>query len=318
MKKADFSALLTQIDTLSVKQKAMLVSALDPTGEFESQPSELIDKELSVKPVCPHCSSGSVYKWGMVSGLQRYRCKECKRTFNALSGTPMSRLRKKELWFEYSQALADSLSLTKAAERCGIDRTTAFRWRHRFLPQSGGQSATCTGITEIDETYFRESFKGKKVLHRKPRKRGKLEVRGLSSEQIAVVVAKDRVGHVCDGVLQERTAKEIAFRIGAHIAPDSLLCIEKSRILLKFAKDAGLAFEAIGTKQRKGREKVFHVQTVNAYHSRLKNWMARFNGVATERLPNYLCWRRLQETQLASSQDWLLAMVKEKLHIKRN
>ena len=318
MKKTEFSALLAQVNGLSAKQRATLVAALIPTEAQQPQPVDVIDKEFETKPVCPGCSSESVHKWGIVSGLQRYRCKECKRTFNALSGTSMSRLRKKELWFEYSQALADSLSLTKAAERCGIDRTTAFRWRHRFLPQSGPQAVKCTGITEIDETYFRESFKGKKVLHRKPRKRGKLDVRGLSAEQIPVIVAKDRAGHVCDGVLEERTAKAVGRCLGTRIAPDSLLCIEKSRILLKFAKDAGLAFEAIATKQRKGREKVFHVQTVNAYHSRLKNWMARFNGVATERLPNYLCWRRLQETPLASPQDWLKAMVKGKLHIKRN
>lgn len=318
MKKKDFSALLAQIETLNTKQKAQLSSVLSASEPTLPHPAELIDEEFAVKPVCPACSSESVHKWGVVSGLQRYRCKECKRTFNALSGTPMARLRKKELWLEYSQALADSLSLTKAAGRCGIDRTTAFRWRHRFLPQSGIQFTKCTGITEIDETYFRESFKGKKVLHRRPRKRGKLSVRGLSSEQVPVVVAKDRDGHVCDGVLQERTAKEVGLLIGGHIAPESLLCIEKSRILLKFAKDAGLAFEAIGTKQRRGREKVFHVQTVNAYHSRLKKWMARFNGVATERLPNYLNWRRLHETPLSSPQDWLQAMVKGKIHIKRN
>lgn len=33
-------------------------------------------------------------------------------------------------------------------------------------------------------------------------------------------------------------------------------------------------------------EKVFHIQNVNAYHSRLKAWMDRFNGVATK----YLGW----------------------------
>jgi hypothetical protein len=119
---------------------------------------------------------------------------------NALTGTSMTRLRKKELWLEYSRALADSLSLTKAAERCGVNRTTAFRWRHRFLPLSGLQGVKCSGITEMDETYFRESFKGKKVLHRKPRKRGKLDVRGLSSKQIPVVVVRDRSGHTCDAV----------------------------------------------------------------------------------------------------------------------
>ena len=253
----------------------------------------MIDEEFSAKPTCPSCSSEAVHKWGKVSDLQRYRCKACKRTFNALTGTSMARLRKKELWLEYSQALSDSLSLTKAADRCGIDRTTAFRWRHRFLPESGRQKIPCSGITEIDETYFRKSFKGKKVSHRSARKRGELHVLGLSFEQIPVVVARDRSGRTCDAVLLERSTKEVGLRLGTQIAPDSVLCIEQSRILIKFAKDAGLAFETIGTKQRHGREKVFHVQGVNAYHSRLKNWMRRFNGVATECLPNYLDWRRL-------------------------
>ena len=318
MKKKDFSDLLARVDALSAKQKATLAAVLSTPGKHQPQPTEFIDKELSGKPICPGCSCESVHKWGVVSGLQRYRCKECRRTFNALTGTSMARLRKKDLWLDYSHALADSLSLTKAAERCGIDRTTAFRWRHRFLPQSGPQNVKCTGITEMDETYFRESFKGKKVMHRKPRKRGELKVRGLSSEQIPVVVVRDRDGRTCDAVLRERSAKEVGLCIGTRIAPDSLLCIEKSRILIKFAKKAGLAFETIGTKQRKGREKVFHVQSVNAYHSRLKNWMIRFNGVSTERLSNYLDWRRLHEAQLDSPQEWLRAVVNGKIHIKRN
>ena len=37
------------------------------------------------------------------------------------------------------------------------------------------------------------------------------------------------------------------------------------------------------------------LQHVNAYDSRLKQWIRRFNGVATHYLPNYLGWRRLIE-----------------------
>jgi transposase-like protein len=147
MKKKDFSALLVKVNALSTKQKTQLVAVLHASEASQPQPGKLVDEEFAAKPVCPACSSESLHKWGIVSGLQRYRCKECKRTFNALTGTSMARLRKKELWLEYSQALMDSLSLTKAAERCGIDRTTAFRWRHRFLPQSALQVAKCTGLS---------------------------------------------------------------------------------------------------------------------------------------------------------------------------
>ena len=43
------------------------------------------------------------------------------------------------------------------------------------------------------------------------------------------------------------------------------------------------------------KQHVFHIQHVNAYDSRLKQWMDRFHGVATKYLPNYLGWRRLLE-----------------------
>jgi hypothetical protein len=38
-----------------------------------------------------------------------------------------------------------------------------------------------------------------------------------------------------------------------------------------------------------------HINNVNAYHGRLKQWLNRFNGVATKNLPNYLGWRRALE-----------------------
>lgn len=130
MKKKDFSTMLAQIGMLNASQKAQLLDVLSGS-ETAKQATDMIDEEFSTKPVCPSCSSEAVHKWGKLSGLQRYRCKECKRTFNALTGTPMARLRKKDLWLDYSQALSESLSLTKAADRCGIDRTTAFRRRWR-------------------------------------------------------------------------------------------------------------------------------------------------------------------------------------------
>jgi len=35
-------------------------------------------------------------------------------------------------------------------------------------------------------------------------------------------------------------------------------------------------------------EKVLHIQNVNAYGSRFKQWLGRFNGVATKYLQSYL------------------------------
>lgn len=42
-----------------------------------------------------------------------------------------------------------------------------------------------------------------------------------------------------------------------------------------------------------GGNGVWHVQNVNAYHRHLKAWLARFHGVTTKYLLNYLGWRQL-------------------------
>jgi len=132
MRKQKFAELLGQLKNLTKAQRTAL-SELLGKAQHEKKPAAIVDEKFAGKPVCPQCRSDSIHKWGIVSGIQRYRCKACGRSFNALTGTSMARLRKKELWLDYSKALADSLSLSKAAVRCGIDRTTAFRWRHRFL-----------------------------------------------------------------------------------------------------------------------------------------------------------------------------------------
>ena len=110
---------------------------------------------------CPHCGGREVTLWGKASGVPRYRCTSCGRTFNALTKTPLAHLRKKDKWLEQAGALIDGASVSKAAERCDVAYTTAFRWRHRFL-EALSQPKNLSGIVEGDETFILESFKGKR------------------------------------------------------------------------------------------------------------------------------------------------------------
>lgn len=45
----------------------------------------------------------------MADGLQRYKRRTCSKSFNALTGTPLARLRHKGKWLEQTRALADGL-----------------------------------------------------------------------------------------------------------------------------------------------------------------------------------------------------------------
>ena len=51
-----------------------------------------------------------------------------------------------------------------------------------------------------------------------------------------------------------------------------------------------------GTKKQYVVDKVYHIQHVNSYHSRLEDWINRkFKGVATKYMNNYLSWIRFFE-----------------------
>lgn len=264
---------------------------------------------------CPHCANRDVVRWGQASELPRYRCKACSRTFNALTKTPLANLRLKEKWAEQTQAMIDGVSTAKAAERCGVHYTTAFRWRHRFLTSlAGDKPRTMTGVVEGDETFILESFKGRRSdMPRKPRKRGGKSVkRGLSAEQIPVIVARDREGSTTDAVLPRLNRVSIAAALGGLVTPANQFCCDGGNAIVAFARKAGIPTHILPAPGKPNPQAPdFHINNVNAYHGRLKEWLRRFHGVATKNLPNYLGWRRTLEAmdQAASSTAMILGAI---------
>ncbi|SYX84139.1 Insertion element protein (fragment) [Paenibacillus alvei] len=156
------------------------------------------------------------------------------------------------------------------------------------------------GIVESDETFFRESLKGKrKITHRKAKKRGeKDEKRGISNLKIAVVVAQHRNGNIIarKAGTGRVKAEEIDALIVAYIQSSSLLCTDTATNYKKFARIKGLQHETINERQQQRVKKgIYHIQHVNNFHNRLKGWLERFQGVGTRYLDNYLYWFRWLE-----------------------
>lgn len=130
----------------------------------------LIEQSPENKPVCPHCKGTEFYRWGKASELQRYRCRQCNRTFNALTGTPRARLRHKDKWLEFEKTMIEGLSLRKSASICGIATNTSFKWRKRFLQiPATKQSDKINDIVEGDETKILQSSKKQRRLPRSSR-----------------------------------------------------------------------------------------------------------------------------------------------------
>ena len=286
------------VGDLTAAQVRKLIDALNERGAG-AEAQQLIDGRFRTDLKCPHCTARRIHRHGMARGLQRYKCLSCARTFNALTGTPLTRLRKRDRWPSFARSLAASESVRAAAVRAGIDASTSFRWRHRFLmAQKGLKDLRLTGIVEVDECFILQSRKGERRLPRKARKRGgKAEKPGLSSEQTPILIARDRYGHHLDAVLPDRSEDSVSAVLKQALSKtDVLLCTDGDPALIAFAKKEAIEYELIiASHGEHVHEKVLHIQTVNSYVSRFKKWMARFNGVATKYLPNYLGWRLMLE-----------------------
>ena len=296
---AEFSKLVIQIDHLTDKQNQELQELL--TGQ---EPVKRIIRELEHRliedPECPHCHSSIINRFGKKGDMQRYRCKNCMKTFTATTNTPLARLRFKEKWVNYIEGMLESKVLRQSARENDINLKTAFRWRHRFLQLPAELKAKLLeGIVETDETFFAYSEKGNKHLNRRARKRGKQTGKqGRSKEDwVPVLTARDRGRHTFEAILDSTSIKGISEQLGGKIEKDSILCSDGYKSYIQFAQNNDLVHKRLNLSAGiRVIDKVFHIQNVNAYHSRLKQWIAKFHGVATKYLDHYLGWFRLMDT----------------------
>lgn len=291
----DFSKLLASLSSLTERQHDKLLFSLNDVVKQKSIP-ESLKKVTGRKLKCPHCKGKRIVRFGKASGLQRYRCKQCFRTFNTLTGTPLSHLRYKERWENFSKSLIEGQSVRKSASECAVHRNTTFRWRHRFLKLPADMQANkLSVIAEADETYFLKSMKGDKKLSRPPRKRGgKATKRGISKEQACVLIARDRSGHTLSKVMETFNSESLKETLKPKLAKAVILCSDGLSVYKSFTKQSNIFHRPINVKAGiRVIDKVFHIQNVNAYDSRLHKWMLRFDGVATKYLQNYLGWFRM-------------------------
>ena len=208
----------------------------------------------------------------------------------------MHKTRYPEKWSAYLGYMTEGYSIRKSASLLGIDPSTSFEWRHKILhalTQIVGSKFG--GIVEADETYELFSAKGCRKLERDPRHRGgKATKDGISSEQVCVVVVRDR-----NGTTLGRTAR--LGRLNSR-ALNSVLDGRLADEGVTFCTDGGTAFvtscrkSAIWHKKvnlsagRRVVDGIYHIQNVNAIQSRYRTWATRFHGVSSKYLNNYWAW----------------------------
>jgi transposase-like protein len=264
---------------------------------------DLRDKRFRNGFACPHCNSEKVVRNGTHRGRQDYKCKTCSKHFSDQTHTPFRGTHYPEKWLPFMEHMINGLSIRKSAKILCVADLTVFTWRHKILTAMMRMEMDgFEGLLEVDETYFLYSEKGnKKIVGRKPRKRGgSSKFRGISREQVCVVVARDRtkqtlVKVACMGQVSKVTAEVI---LKSYVGSVSSVCSDANSTWRGFAGDSGIShIELNASKRQRIIKNIYHIQNVNAFHSRLKKWMDRFKGVATKYLDNYLTWFRFIDSR---------------------
>lgn len=157
-----------------------------------------IDYQIKYKSItCIRCGSTNLKKNGHKCGTQRYKCKDCDKYFSITTKTILGNSR-----IKYSQlkciirGILDIKPIYKIALESGLSKTQVYNFKIRIFSilDNVFKDEKLKEIVQIDEKYFRISFKGTKKsnMPRPSRKSGAENLTpGISKDQICVIVAID-------------------------------------------------------------------------------------------------------------------------------
>lgn len=269
--------------------------------------AEIITEEKTKQGIhCPCCNSASYAKNGLrtlknLSTVQVFICKDCGKKFSIRTNTiaHCAKLSPKVL-DKYLECYLNGLSIRKTAEICEINKTTAFYWRHKINDalQNMMKDVILDGVIEGDETFFNVSYKGNHssehssfVMPRRPHKRGKsIHKRGLSREKVCVPCLVNRNGLSYAKISNKGrvSSQDLHNVLDGRIKEGSVLVTDVMNSYVNFASENNL--DLIQIKGGKGKKGIYNIQHINSYHSILKSFIERFNGVSSKYLNNYLVW----------------------------
>jgi transposase-like protein len=256
-------------DLQPCQQDELLQELHNLRSETQYELLHIRGKELDNKQgACPRCSSLKYVKNGSSKGVKRYKCKACKRSFTSFTGTWLAHIHKKEKLIPYLKLMKLDLSLDKIKDELQINKKTALDWRHKISASiSEIESDVFVGITESDETFFLHSNKGSKTLAVKARRRGKsIKTKGISDNQVAVIVSTDRkkTMNVKVACLGRITKTNITQAIGEMVVEQTILCSDGHASYKGFAKDNSIEHHILRANIKEYvKNKKFHIQHVD-------------------------------------------------------
>jgi len=279
------------IETLKRMSEKGVVKAMEKIREIKTECEEEEKKE---NPKCPNCNESKVVRNGHKHDKQAYICRSCGKSFVETTRTGVFNSHSGEaVWRQVIRDTVDGVSLEETASSLHLHHETVFNMRHKILycleEEEKNNPTRLEGVCEADETYILESYKGRKLpgdFWRKARKHGAVAQKpGVSNEYICICAGVQRDGGAVSVAVNRATASkdDINQVFGERVSSKTLIISDGAK--------------AYGTLEESGKCNVhnanedensfFNINTVNGYHSVIKERNRDARGFATKFLNRY-------------------------------
>lgn len=234
---------------------------------------------------CPHCNSNNFIKYGKYNNLQRFKCKNCYKTFNEGTGLIWHNSRKSTSdWHKYFILMLQGHTIRSCARTLNMSIETSFKWRHKILNnlRSFTTLRRPSNIIALKHTKYKENFKGQKI------------------PPVTIPMSSRKNVHILTTINKSNfTFTNISFMgnvLGFKELSDikAILSPKSSDIFLP-----GLDTFSVKIAKYINKNKIFEIDTnqkknlllsCTNFLFKIRRWMKKFRSVATKYLNSYLCW----------------------------
>lgn len=238
---------------------------------------ERFEKHEALK--CLKCNEqDNITKYGKdADGQQRYRCKECGRTFVERSTKPFFKSDySDERWKAFLTSMLGGATLESLSEKYDVCIQTAHRWRIKLLDvvQELVRETWLAGRVWADEAFLNMNEPG----------RGKDGIEGLKTTILTGQDYKNRTFAVPVGPGRGASTSDISQTLEKYLVEESsTLVTDNAKNFSKYCEDNGVEHDTNDSKSD-------DMNMINWLHSHFKTWYKQFRGVGADYLPKYCAW----------------------------
>ncbi len=316
------NTLTEAIETLKQLPELYVEKALKVIREINDEHKK--EAKSKIKP-CPECESRAVVRNGHKCRKQSFLCRRCGKSFTEISKTALCNSHSGEaVWKQVIKDTVNGISIEKTANNLYLQHETVFNMRHKILlaieEEEHNHPTKLLGICEADETYLLESYKGNKLSEsfwRKSRKHGAVAKKpGLSDEYICICAGVERDGNaIAKAVNRANAGKDDIDKVFSERVTNATLLLS----------DGAKAYGVLEGKckihaTKKGDIGFYNINTVNNYHSFIKERNRNARGFATKYLNryNYFFSKIFRKTELVVDQIYdLLCDINNHYHTNK-